>query len=333
MIRILRWTRRRAFTLIELLVVIAIIAILIALLLPAVQKVREAAARTQCSNNLKQIGLGVHNYHGTYKILPPAQYWNRAQFGWNPMGNPSVSPSGMQGTIFFLILPYLEQQNLVTLAANSTGNPAGYPQGLYVANQVVNLFLCPADTSKWSNADQYFTPTNCTNIGGRTCALSNYAANCVAFNPKNPGSITTGWPDGSSNVVTFAERYNNCGIHNNDAGPGWGSLADGPFPGPWGSGPLFGQSTWYNGQYPGFGGTGTGSPPTADFYYGNVPFQIAPAQAQADAFVTQTGHSGAMQIGLGDGSVRSISGGVSLNTWKLACMPNDGAALGSDWSQ
>src|SRR5256714_15558388 len=103
--------RRKGFTLIELLVVIAIIAVLIGLLLPAVQQVREAAARVQCQNNLKQVGLAMHNFQYSHSRLPP-------QNGWIPAMN-----SGTFGTPFYHLLPYVEQDAIYKLSYVDPSDP------------------------------------------------------------------------------------------------------------------------------------------------------------------------------------------------------------------
>lgn len=129
--------RRSGFTLIELLVVIAIIAILIGLLLPAVQKVREAAARIKCANNLKQIGLAVHNYHDQHGKLPASQYGDYSD--WTAFGGPYYTSRSW--SFLALSLPFLEQDNL-----HRTGNIPASTLGTSPAlSQPVNILLCPSD--------------------------------------------------------------------------------------------------------------------------------------------------------------------------------------------
>jgi prepilin-type N-terminal cleavage/methylation domain-containing protein len=152
----------RGFTLIELLVVIAIIAILIGLLLPAVQKVREAAARSQCQNNLKQIGLALQNYHDSNNQLPPSMLSGSYGSRWD-QGN------GFNWAI--LILPYIEQQNLYNLLGAS---------GLGIGVNTIKTYSCPTDPFA-------STPYN---SGGVNYARGNYAANCGPAYGLNGGQGT-----------------------------------------------------------------------------------------------------------------------------------------------
>ncbi len=147
-----RIMKRQGFTLIELLVVIAIIALLIALLMPAVQKMREAAARIQCANNLRQIGLALHQYQMNYHTLPAGAHWDGATSTW-------------RGSIYIRLLPYVEFNNLHKLYdLNSATDNQTYPgETRLLASTVVPTYLCPSTGER-------------INSSGR--ALQSYAASC-----------------------------------------------------------------------------------------------------------------------------------------------------------
>lgn len=196
---------KKAFTLIELLVVIAIIAILIGLLLPAVQKVREAAAKTQSKNNLKQLALAVHNSHDQYQITPPMY----GVVGTQPaLGVVNAN----QASLFFNLLPFIEQESLFKLgkdtargtAIKGLNNPLdptwAAANGVYTLPASVPLWISGGLTNPWPSWANQANATSTTKWG-----LSSYSANFQVFGDK--GAKFTSITDGLSHTVILGERY------------------------------------------------------------------------------------------------------------------------------
>jgi prepilin-type N-terminal cleavage/methylation domain-containing protein len=281
--------RRSAFTLIELLVVIAIIAILIGLLLPAVQKVREAAARTQDTNNLKQQGLALHNCNDTYGRLPPA-------YGTFPNPNGSMGPPAGMGTLQYFLLPFLEQQPLYNSVMNSSDMAMNTP---------VKVFMAPADPT--------MPPDGIVTMMGSPYGGCSYASNYLVFGNTPGGSarISNTFPDGTSNTIVFMDRYTACPMM---------MMAQG-----WQMGMCGNPPSWP--YYPG------GMDTMATFP--NLPLpQMAPSLNACDPGgmgLVQSFYVSGILVGLGDGSVRPVSSGVSPYSWNLALCPNDGLVFDSSW--
>jgi prepilin-type N-terminal cleavage/methylation domain-containing protein/prepilin-type processing-associated H-X9-DG protein len=332
---------RRGFTLIELLVVIAIIAVLIALLLPAVQSAREAARRAQCVNNLKQIGLGMHNYISSNGSFPPG------------------IKGCCYGTWLVFVLPFVEQQALFN-AWNSYGSTVvsggpldGYMRyagacNITVTSSRVNVYLCPTDGGNQAVQGITTLGLNVTshnylvNFGNTTILQTPITVGSVTYNflgapfsdigspdAVSPSFKTTGTPeptvgfqqilDGTSNTMFTSEvtvgQPQAAGSQYDLRGFGW-----------WGFAPMF--TGW-------LAPNSTSPDSMQSSSYCSYPYQNNPPCTTASSLLlmwqaARSRHPGGVNAGMADGSVRFVKNSVSLNVWRALSSSMGSEVISSD---
>ncbi len=286
--------RRRAFTLIELLVVIAIIAILIALLVPAVQRVREAAARTQCANALKQIGLGLNNYHGTHKHLPPA------------FDGAATTPQWRYISWLARLLPYVEQAPLYDQVQTKTAQQgtATYPWNDldYPALKTpMPIFNCPADmrgaqVKFFPAPDNYNVAfTGFLGVSGITTPQRNGVLN---INNRIKFQQIT---DGTSNTLMVGERPPSTDLVMGWWFAGWGQIGDGSVDVVLGTNDVSNFTNWSNAS----------AGCTNNTAY---PYQAGNPENACDAYHFWSFHPGGSHFLFVDGTVRFVQYSITPPT-------------------
>lgn len=335
----MRQSSRRGFTLVELLVVIAIIAVLIGLLLPAVQKVREAAARTASQNNLKQISLALRNFESAHQITPP-------MFG-------QVKNAGVSGSIFYHMLPYMEQSALYNLGPNASRSEVVkvllHPADATVTND--GWFDLPVAAPSWAASSGTLNPYPAWASQANTkWGLSSYSANWQVFGDQ--GAALSKIADGLSNTIVFNEKY--AVAQRSSGNPMYGAtlwgygvdprtipndfippLAPGTYPADaqWANG-LAADSLYVNGYWPRSGFVNRGGAVLTS-WAGSTPWmcrcllrpEFAPALTEVHPLKSQSIFAGGIYMAMADGSVRFSSSAVSDPNWSAGETPDNGETI------
>jgi prepilin-type N-terminal cleavage/methylation domain-containing protein/prepilin-type processing-associated H-X9-DG protein len=339
--------RRRGFTLIELLVVIAIIAILIGLLLPAVQKVREAAARMQCGNNMKQICLACHTYHDTLGLLP-ATVMEGSFVGAIDDYNQNFGPNWA-----VLILPYIEQNNLFQQVAASITSYMNTGDSTWrnIRGTTIKTYLCPSDSGAdvlnaaagggWARGNYGANAGPGMHWNGGAVGVAEYTSgqwrdhNPNGFSSEYYPSWTAGWSGGGAMVVNGGTKLNTL-----SDGTSTTILIDELRIG-WNANDI--RGTWAMGQAGASISSGNGriDTPTPNLSYSgwddiqgcqdNPSIGMGCCGCNSWQVTAKSKHTGGVMTGFADGSVRFIPDSVSQKTWFQLHSRNDGASLANDF--